>query len=228
MRSLLPFALLTVMLVDGCSCGKSDAPADAGPAAGKPKVPLPDLVKRRVPDTDIVLSLPKGWLIEMPDPGPRPPPPPGDVSKIELKTRTLLVARPGTLTPGTLVAPKLEVLEDLWLPLGTTGVDYLVAQRASNAVAIGANIRHVEAEPSRREGRPTYHIRDEWNVLAAQASREVSQEALLLLDTATTPDKKAAMHGYTVVITMEKLEFEAMQPIVREILGSVKFEARDK
>jgi hypothetical protein len=107
-------------------------------------------------------------------------------------------------------------------------MDYLVAQRTSNAVAIGANIRHVEAEPSRREGRPTYHIRDEWNVLAADQSREVSQEALLLLDTATTPDNKPAMHGYTVVITMEKVEFEAMQPVVREILGSVRFEARDK
>jgi hypothetical protein len=232
MRSVLALALLSLMLVDGCRCGKPEAGTDAGPVDNRPKVPLPDLVKRRVPDTDIVLSLPKGWLIEMPDPGPRPPPPPGDVAKIELKTRTLLVARPGTLTPGTLVAPKLEVLEDLWLPLGTTGVDYLVAQRASNAVAIGANIRHVEAEPSRREGRPTYHIRDEWNVLApgvpAEQSREVSQEALLLLDTATTPDNKPAMHGYTVVITMEKLEFEAMQPVVREILASVRFEARDR
>lgn len=219
----LACALLLVIVVDACRCGK----AEGEPVDTKPKVPLPELVKRRVPDTDIVISLPKGWLIDMPDPGKLPPPPP-DTGKIQLLTRLLLTARPGSLAPGALVAPKLEVLQDPWLPVGTTGVDYLVAQRASNAGAIGANIRHVEAEPSRRDGRPTYHIRDEWTVLAAGQSRDMSQEALLMLDTATAPDGKPAMHGFTVVITMEKSEFAEMQPVVREILDTVKFEARDQ
>lgn len=233
MRMSMRVAFLSLIVLHGCRCGKPDGaaeePVDDKPKEPeRPKVPLPELVKRRVPDTDIVIALPKGWQIEMPNPGALPPPPGPDVTKIVLKTRTLLVARPGTLAPGTLVAPKLEVLEDPWLPVGTTGVDYLVAQRASNSTTIGANIRHVDAEPSRREGRPAYHIRDEWTVLAANQSREMSQEALLLLETATTPDKQAAMHGYTVVITMEKLEFDAMQPVVREIISSVRFESRDK
>ncbi len=221
----LPCALLFAALVfANCRC---DNDATRRPIVTPPVVALPELVKRRVPDTALVLKLPKGWLLDMPDPGPLPAPAGSEVTKIALKTRTLLVARPGSLAQGALVAPTLLVLEDPWLPVGTTGVDYLVAQRASNAQSIGANIRHVDAEPSRREGRPTYHIRDEWTVLAGTQAREMSQEALLLLETATTPDKKLAMHGYTVVITMEKLEFAAMQPVVRAIMDSVHFEARD-
>jgi hypothetical protein len=34
------------------------------------------------------------------------------------------------------------------------------------------------------------------------------------------------VHGYTVVITMEKGEFESLQPLVREMLASVVFEER--
>ena len=163
----------------------------------------------------------------MPQPGPLPaPPPPG--SKIDLRTRTLLQARPGTARPGTLVPPLLLVLEDPWLPVGTTGVDYLVAQRASNQAVIGTNIRHVEAEPSRRQGRPSYHVRDEWTVDGAGAQREVSQEALLLLESSMAPDRSASMHGYTVVITMEKSEFGSLQPLVREVLASVRFEERSE
>ena len=70
--------------------------------------------------------------------------------------------------------------------------------------------------------------RDEWTVKAPDGqSREVSQEALLLLDTAQTPDGQPAMHGYTVVITMEKIEFTSMNPTVRAILDSVRFDARE-
>ena len=180
---------------------------------------------RRVPDTDIVLSLPKGWLISMPNPGPLPPPPPPG-TKIELRTRTLLVAGPGTPAKGTLVAPRLQVLEDAWLPVGTTGVDYLVAQRAANQTVIGTNIRHVEAEPSRRQGRPSFHVRDEWTVDVGEMTRGVSQEALLLLDDAVAPDGSAGMHGYTIVITLEKNEFDALQPLIRDIYASVRFEPR--
>ncbi len=213
--------VVTALTVAG-GCTK-DKPADA---PGAPAKGMPALVPRRVPDTDIVVSLPKGWVLDMPDPGKLPPPPPNQ-DKIELHTRTLLVARPATPFPGTLVTPMLQVLQDAWLPVGTTGVDYLVAQRAANQAVIGANIRHVEAEPSRRDGRPLYHVRDEWTVKTPDGqSRDVSQEALLMLDTATAPDGKPGMHGFTVVITMEKIEFNALQPMVREILGSAHFDAK--
>ena len=34
------------------------------------------------------------------------------------------------------------------------------------------------------------------------------------------------LSGYTIVITMEKAEFQSLQPVVREILAGVKFEER--
>jgi hypothetical protein len=215
---LLALSLLSAMVFHGCTCGKGDEPP--------PLRHNDDLVRRRVPDSEMILAVPKGWLIEMPDPGPLPaPPPPG--TKIELRTRVLLSARPGTPAPGMMVTPLLLVLEDPWLPVGTTGVDYLVAQRASNQTVIGTNIRHVDAEPSRRQGRPSYHVRDEWNVTGpGGADRVISQEALLILDDAIAPDGSTGVHGYTVVITLEKGEFERMQPLVREILASVVFEAK--
>jgi hypothetical protein len=217
---VLTAAWLAVIVVEGCTCGKADEPEPL-----KITRPLDELVRRRVPDSELILALPKGWLVEMPDPGPQPPPPPPG-TPIDLKTRVLLQARPGTPAPGMLVVPQLLVLEDPWLPVGTTGVDYLVAQRAANQTVIGTNIRHVDAEPSRREGRPTYHIRDEWTVQAGGNSRDVSQEALLILDDATMPGGGAGVHGYTVVITLEKKEFATLQPLVREILASVRFEPR--
>lgn len=177
-----------------------------------------------MPDTNLVLAIPKGWQLDMPVPGPLPTPPPPN-TPIRLNTRMLASARPGSPAPGMLVAPWLQVLEDPWLPVGTTGVDYLVAQRSSNQLALHTNIRHVEAEPSRRQGRPSYHIRDEWNVQAPDGrDRVISQEALLILESATTADGAVGVHGYTVLITLEKGEFESMQPLVRAILESVVFE----
>ena len=212
--ALLAFG--TGPLGQGCKCGKAEeAPAH----------PLDTLVRRRVPDSEMVLGIPKGWGVEMPNPGPLPAPPPPN-TPIALKTRTLVVARPGGPAPGMLVPPTLQVLEDAWLPVGTTGVDYLVAQRGANQAVIGQNIRHVDAEPSRRDGRPTYHIRDEWTVEVGTDRRDVSQEALLILDDAIAPDGSAGVHGYTVVITMEKREFADLQPLVRQILASVVFESR--
>jgi hypothetical protein len=219
-RRLFALCALALMLVDGCRCGKAEEPAAAAPSSAY------DLVRRRVPDTDLVVGIPKGWQLSMPDPGPLPPVPPPN-TPIALQTRMLVSARPGLPAPGMLVAPWLQVLEDPWLPVGTTGVDYLVAQRASNQLALHTNIRHVDAEPSRRQGRPSYHVRDEWTVKGPDGSERVmSQEALLILDDAKTPDGQVAVHGYTVVITMEKGEFESLQPLVREMLASVVFEER--
>ena len=58
-------------------------------------------------------------------------------------------------------------------------------------------------------------------------NKEISQEALLILDDVKAPDGSAAMHGYTVVVTLEKVEFARLQPLVREIFASVRFEDRD-
>lgn len=213
-RAVLGPCLAALMVSAACS-------KDKGVEAAKS-----ELVPRRVPDTNLVIALPKGWLADMPDPGPLPPPPP-DGAKLSLSGRKLLEARPGTPAPGMMITPVLHVYEDPWLPLGSTGVDYLVAQRATNQAALGANIRHVEAEPGRRAGRPSYHVRDEWTVLgSAGQSRDVSQEALLLLEGVTTPDQRQMLSGYTIVITMEKAEFQSLQPVVREILAGVKFEER--
>ena len=208
------------VVTNGCRCGAPDEPVAA------PLRHNDDLVKRRVPDTELLVGIPKGWQMEMPNPGSKPAPPPAG-APIVLNTRTLLSARPGTPAPGMLVTPLLLVLEDPWLPVGTTGVDYLVAQRAANQAVIGTNVRHVDAEPSRRQGRPSYHVRDEWNVKAPDGNdRVLSQEALLILDDAVAPDGSAGVHGYTVVITLEKAEFERMQPLVRDILDTVVFENR--
>ena len=58
-------------------------------------------------------------------------------------------------------------------------------------------------------------------------NKEISQEALLILDDVKAPDGSAAMHGYTVVITLEKVEFQRLQPLLREIFKSVHFEDRE-
>lgn len=215
----LALALALPMLAVACSNDKDKQEGGATPST---------LVPRRVPDTNLVVSLPQGWLADMPDPGPLPPPPP-EGAKLALSGRKLLEARPGTPAPGMLITPVLHVFEDPWLPLGTTGVDYLVAQRTANQKALGANIRHVEAEPGRRAGRPSYHVRDEWTVLGPDGqSRDVSQEALLVLESAATPDQRQLLTGYTVVVTLEKAEFKTLQPVVREILASLRFEERTK
>jgi hypothetical protein len=221
-RKLLP-ALSLVLVLGACrdKNAKPQPTAPPGTAAAANAPPHVELVPRRVPDSDMVISIPKGWLVELPDPGAVPAQPKNQ-TKVELRTRTLLEARPGTPAPDTFVAPILLVLHDPWLPLGTTAVDYLVAQRASNQAVIGPNIKHVDAEPSRRHGRPTYYIRDEWTVTGkGDQVVEVSQEALLIVDA-----QRAGLDGYTVVITLEKKEFQTFQPIVRQILESVRFEPR--
>ncbi|HEY4221641.1 MAG TPA: hypothetical protein VGO62_09865, partial [Myxococcota bacterium] len=78
--------LLALIVVDGCNCGKAEDDGSKGKPLGQ------ELVPRRVPDTNIVVSLPKGWLIDMPNPGPLPAPKP--TAKIVLNTRKLLEARP--------------------------------------------------------------------------------------------------------------------------------------
>ncbi len=215
----LALAVVLAMAMLAVACSKDKQEGGETPSS---------LVPRRVPDSNLVVPLPQGWLADMPDPGPVPPAPP-EGTRLTLSGRKLLEARPGTPAPGMMITPVLHVFEDPWLPLGTTGVDYLVAQRTANQAALGANIRHVEAEPGRRAGRPSYHVRDEWTVLGPDGqSRDVSQEALLILESVRAPDQRQMLTGYTLVVTLEKAEFKTLQPVVREILAGVRFEERAK
>jgi hypothetical protein len=222
---VLPASLI---VVDGCSRDKTPVATSDSATASTSTV----LAPKKVPGTDLVVPLPKGWAIEVMEPGPRPSPDApaasgtADDVVVPLHTRTLLSARPTAPTPGMLVAPTLLVLEDPWLPVGTTGVDYLVAQRHSNQAVLGDHVRHVEAEPTRRDGRPAYHVRDAWTVDGDNdVHRDVSQEALLLIDAAATPNGTPGLIGYTVVLTLEQGERDALDPVLRGVLSGVHFEA---
>lgn len=229
---LLVASLLAPLCAASCKRGKG-AP-DAGPEE--------PLVLRRVPDAPLVMAVPKSWSIEIPDVPPLLQPDAGPApaeaadggaaavdggartgveaaaAAYPMRTRTLLVARPPEPREGSLVRPMLMVLHDPWLPKGTTAVDYLVAQRASNQAAVGS-IQHVDAEPSRRDGRPAYHVRDEWSVDGPGGMQaKVAQEALLLLDS-----DGAWLHGYAVVLTMEKRDLPAYERDLRRVLESVRF-----
>jgi hypothetical protein len=224
---LVVLVVLGVSMLGACSC---DKPPDDTTDKSKPSAMLPStLSKKRVPGTSLALALPKSWEVKMEDPGPLPPKPTGpvDITSLKLNTRTLLQARPGQPGPGHLVAPMILVLEDPWLPLGAGAVDYLVAQRAANAAVIGSAVRHVDAEPSRREGRPAYIIRDEWTVpgKTPEDARDLTQDALLILEAVAPANdsEQPGLHGYTVVVTMEKSEREGLDKLVRAVLDSVEF-----
>lgn len=222
--------VVVVLALAACAACKDPPPpvVDSGVEA---------LVLRRIPDAPIVVSIPKSWSIETPELPPliepketkSPHAKDGGLTAVEAAaaayprtSRVLLRARPPAPRPGSLVPATLLVLHDPWLPKGTTGVDYLVAQRATNQAVVGSRIQHVEAEPSRRQGRPAYTIRDEWTVPGPNgAIAPVAQEALLLLDA-----DGAWLHGYAVVVTLEKRDLPALHPTIRAILASVGFKDR--
>lgn len=136
---------------------------------------------------------------------------------ITLASRTMLSARAPSSKLGERVTAWLLVQHDPWLPPGTTTTDYLDAQRRSNA-AVVPEMKHVDAERSRRQGRPAYYVRDEWS--APYVDREVtfSQETLLLIDT-----DGDHLHGYAVTVTLPKEDRDELAPVLRDILESVRF-----
>ena len=224
MRMWTRVVLLSGLLIVVDGCARDKTPVAASDAKGAPVGALQ--AAKKVPGTNLLVPVPNGWIVDVTEPGPRPAPAAvPDDAVVPLHTRTLLSARPAAPTPGMLVAPALLVLEDPWLPIGTTGVDYLVAQRHSNQAVLGDHVRHVEAEPTRRDGRPAYHVRDAWTVDGDnETHRDVSQEALLLIDAQAMPDGATGLVGYTVVLTLEQAERDALDPILRGVLSGVHFE----
>ena len=187
---------------------------------------LVELSTMRAPALPFSMQVPSAWDIAPVEPSPEPSPPPPDTvtesKKVKLTGRLLFSAL-GTAEDH--VAPRLEIFYDPNLPQGTTATDYLEAQRDSNEKAIRqeragskSTIQHVEAERSRREGRPTYHVRDEWNFSMGKENITISQESLLLIDI-----QDETLHGYTLVVTMLKKDLPALKPSIAKMFESIKF-----
>jgi hypothetical protein len=187
-----------------------------------------DLSTVRAPQLPFSLKVPAAWDIASNEPSPEPAPPPQetdtgtDVKKVKL-TGKLLLSALGKADGH--VPPRLEVFFDPNLPQGTTATDYLEAQRDSNEKAIRqertgskSTIQHVEAERSRREGRPTYHVRDEWSFSMGKESITISQESLLLIDI-----QDETLNGYTLVVTMLKKDLLALKPSIKKMFESIEF-----
>jgi len=231
MRHALPSLVLALLAL---SCSKSADVVDAGPSSR----PL-ELVNVRVKDAPLELRIPTTWEVvdqKTADAPAKPPPPKDGVTpKVTLTNRLLLTVKAKEGVRGPLAAPRIELFHDPWLPIGTSATDYLTAQRTANEAAVKAGtgqasttIRHVEAERSRRDGRPTYFVRDEWdlefklmkgNETPDVLKDTISQVSLLLIDS----DDDGELHGYTFVATMLKKDRDRLDATLREILGSVKF-----
>jgi hypothetical protein len=213
---------LLLALITPAGCKKKDE----DPIAAIQK----SLLNVRVGGTPLEMRVPPDWIVADLDP---PPPPERPVAAdggtieptIKLTGRLMFSARApkGARGEGD-AAPRLEIFHDPWLPIGTTASDYLDAQRADNERAVregkggAARIRHVEAERSRREGRPSYHVRDEFTFKVGSERATVSQESLLLIDKLGDD-----LHGYTVVMTMTGEDLQVLEATRRAVINSVRF-----
>ena len=233
---------LACTLAFGPACTDDDDEKKAGPGAGQnaagAEAAKAEAVYRVISGTPLKIKIPADWTLDDVDPGPEPvspaeaaanpktadagpakAAPSADNTKLGLESRTMLSARAPESTAGSKLKAWLMVLHDPFLPLGTTSTDYLSAQRASNMQALNA-LQHVEAERSRRQGRPAYYVRDEWTApLTADKSVAFSQETLLLLDAAGE-----YLHGYSITVTLPKDDRPALAGTLREMLESVRFQ----
>jgi hypothetical protein len=211
--------------------------APAGGCKKKDKDPIATLQKSllnvRVVGTPLELRVPPDWIVADIDPAkmpPRPVGPDGGPAEpvIKLTGRLMFSARAPQGARGDEAAPpRLQIFHDPWLPVGTTARDYLDAQRRDNERAVregkdgAARIRHVEAERSRREGRPSYHVRDEFTYKLGNQRATVSQESLLLID-----KLEDDLHGYTIVMTMVDEDLKVLADTRRAVINSVRFAKR--
>jgi hypothetical protein len=228
-RALVPLVVAVAIAVTlgAAACKKDDASAAATGVDGGTKAPPPpmELVGVKPPEAPFELKVPSTWRIEKVDPGKPPKEPKRDAKAapvVALTGRLLFAVVEG----DGLAAPRLQIFHDPWLPTGTTASDYLAAQRQANEDAVkggagagATEIRHVDAERSRRNGRPAYYVRDEWDLTLGKKAQTVSQESLLLVE--TTDDSK--LHGYAIVVTMKAEDRRKLDGLVREILASVRF-----
>jgi hypothetical protein len=121
---------------------------------------------------------------------------------------------------------RLQVFHDPNLPMGTTVTRYLKAQRKVSFQGL-ADVEHVEAERSRRDGRPAFFVRDTFSVKTG-ISKEgesdevyVTQISLLLIEAID-----GALHGYTVVATLLDRQYTEKESALRAIFDSVHFDKK--
>lgn len=229
-------ALGIALLLGSAACTKDgEETAAAAPAADDARAEGPgeaELVYREVPGTPLKIKVPADWALDDVDPGPEPKSPaaadggpavPAKGTALALRSRTMLSARAPDSKVNKKLAAWLMVLHDPYLPLGTTSTAYLDAERASNQQAL-PSLKHVEAERSRRQGRPAYYVRDEWSApLTAEETLTFSQETLLLLDAAGD-----YLHGYSITITLPKKDRPDLEKVLREVMESVRFQKQKK
>lgn len=193
--------------------------------ANHSKAPLKTKLKNiQISDAPFIMQAPTDWEILRVDPPPVPKKPAQDKTAPVIRlTGRLIFAAKGEAKNR--VPPRIEIFHDPWFPDGTTASDYLQAQRESNEKAIRQGregtesiIRHVEAERSRRSGRPTYHVRDEWDFSIGKEQTTISQESLLLIDV-----QDDFLHGYTVVLTMLKDDLPRLKPVISKMFSSLEF-----
>lgn len=227
-RGLLALALAAAL---SSSCKKDDDGGDGTAAAEGAEGAPAKMVNRAVPGTPLEIQVPEGWRFDDVDPGKLPPAPSLDAgplsaalganrAAITLSSRTMLSARAPTSKLGDKVTAWLLVQHDPWLPPGTTTTDYLDAQRRSNAEVV-PEMKHVDAERSRRQGRPAYYVRDEWSAPFVDREVTFSQETLLLIDA-----DGEHLHGYSITVTLPKGDRAELAPVLREMLESVRFGKR--
>lgn len=222
-RTVWPLLLCGLVLC--ASCKKDDEDDAEGDAPAEKKE---ELFRVKGNETPFSFRLPPSWEVDKAlDIAPVKDPPAqkeGALPEIELSGRLIFAAQ-AEKSDGVMAPPRLQIFHDPWLPVGTTATDYLKKQRKQNEEAIRkgqedavSEIRHVEAERSRREGRPAYYVRDEWDFSAAGQKVTVTQETLLLIEKV-----EDALHGYALVITLLGDDKKKMGDTVREILDSVSF-----
>lgn len=232
---------LLVGIAVALAAGGCKEDADKGPAAaedGEQKKPAAELEERTIPGTPLQIDIPADWRLDDVDPGPAPAAPGADGGPaatpgkkpadkkaadgaLALKSRTMLSARAPDSQVNDKLSAWLMVLHDPFLPAGTTSTDYLKAQRDSNQQAI-PDLKHVEAERSRRQGRPAYYVRDEWTApLTKDEQVDFSQETLLLIDA-----QDGRLHGYSVTITLPKKDRQDLEMLLRKIVKSVRFQKK--
>ena len=235
-RSLSPSSRAFVPLVTACrhailvvaatilagtlgGCKKSSSKDD-----DDKRPPPPPLVGISVPNSPLSLKVPDGWRILVESNSALPAAPEKPPATIALTGRLLLTVREEEPTRSGLTAPRVEIFHDPWLPVGTTAADYLRAHRIDNKRAV-PTIQHVEAERSRRQGRPAYLVRDEWAITLDGQGKipdktiVVSQESLLLVDTID-----GTLHGYAVVATLLKEDRPKLERALYEIMDSIRFD----
>ena len=209
------FLVLAIGLV-GCKDKKKNAESNNEQA-----IALKDIQTTNLPFT---FQIPASWKPERIELTPMPEPPPATegTPTVKLSGRLLFAAKGEAKNR---VPPRIEIFHDPFLPEGTTATDYLNAQRQSNEDAIRekreeseSSIRHVEAERSRREGRPSYHVRDEWDFAMGAEKTTISQESLLVIDI-----EDSQLHGYTIVLTMLKDDLPALKKAISKMFRSLRF-----